>query len=682
MDVEYSPEPIDLDLESGDDLNSTPSSKLTEKKKLHKPSHIAINRCKRQRRLTSGVWVNFEFLDEPDKHGNLLCKCKKCGTIYNADIKMGTGNLIRHLRNCKRRDIRDVGQMLLDSSSGKLENRLPEFNADCFREMLAVAIVRHDLPFQFVEYDGIRKCLTYLNPAVKVISRNTIKADILKMYKREKEKIKEELTMVSGRIALTSDCWTSITTDGYISLTAHFVDNRWCLQKRILNFHFIPPPHTGVHLSDQVFTMLKEWGIQKKVLSITLDNAASNDVFADLLKSELDLLCDGEYFHVRCCAHILNLIVQDGLKEIDDAVVKVRESVKYCKGSQSRRQRFLNCVAHVELESTKGLRQDVPTRWNSTYLMLESVLYYKKAFVHFQKMDANYVHCPTTEEWVRIENFFRFLKVFYEATLAFSGSNYPTSNLYFPNVLKVRLLLKEEMNSHDKFMQKMVVKMNEKFGKYWSRFSSIMAVAVVLDPRFKIQFVEWGFKKVYGDVKGEYEFLKFKDKLEALYNAYYAQSSLSLSTSSEKNRHTTNDHVGSSFDVTSDLFMTDFDSYSSIQSSGSIKTELQMYLEESLIPRSTNINILSHWRNHELRYPVLAEMAKDILAIPISTVASESAFSTGGRVLDCFRSSLKPSTVEAILCLRDWTFGEGNNFFYSLSYLLKLYFSISSNSEK
>ncbi|KAL3529963.1 hypothetical protein ACH5RR_009285 [Cinchona calisaya] len=54
------------------------------------------------------------------------------------------------------------------------------------------------------------------------------------------------------------------------------------------------------------------------------------------------------------------------------------------------------------------------------------------------------------------------------------------------------------------------------------------------------------------------------------------------------------------------------------------------------------------------RYPTLAHTARDILAVPVSTVASETAFSTDGRILDSFRTSLTPKIVEAIMCARDW----------------------------
>ena len=75
---------------------------------------------------------------------------------------------------------------------------------------------------------------------------------------------------------------------------------------------------------------------------------------------------------------------------------------------------------------------------------------------------------------------------------------------------------------------------------------------------------------------------------------------------------------------------------------GSKKSYLDLYLNEVIVEEYGNLN--------SERFPILSKLAHDILAIPISIVAFESAFSTSGRVLDVFRSSLVPKIVEALIC--------------------------------
>lgn len=69
-------------------------------------------------------------------------------------------------------------------------------------------------------------------------------------------------------------------------------------------------------------------------------------------------------------------------------------------------------------------------------------------------------------------------------------------------------------------------------------------------------------------------------------------------------------------------------------------------------------DILGWWKANGAQYPILQMIARDFLAIPISTVASESSFSTGGRVLTPHRSKLRPDTLEALMCLQDWLWTE------------------------
>ena len=93
------------------------------------------------------------------------------------------------------------------------------------------------------------------------------------------------------------------------------------------------------------------------------------------------------------------------------------------------------------------------------------------------------------------------------------------------------------------------------------------------------------------------------------------------------------------------------------------KLELDAYLEES-VREDENFEILTWWKTNSNKYPVMSAMARDVLAIPLSTVSSKSAFSLGGRILSDNRSSMTPQTLEALVCCKDWLYkyptNEGN----------------------
>ncbi|CAA2992916.1 zinc finger BED domain-containing RICESLEEPER 2-like [Olea europaea subsp. europaea] len=89
---------------------------------------------------------------------------------------------------------------------------------------------------------------------------------------------------------------------------------------------------------------------------------------------------DGKYLHMRCCAHIINLIVCEGLREAHDSIVSICNAVKYVKPTPVRYEKLKECATKEKIESKSLVFLDMPTRWNSTHLMLEAALKYQKAF--------------------------------------------------------------------------------------------------------------------------------------------------------------------------------------------------------------------------------------------------------------------------------------------------------------
>jgi len=200
-----------------------------------------------------------------------------------------------------------------------------------------------------------------------------------------------------------------------------------------------------------------------------------------------------------------------------------------------------------------------------------------------------------------------------------------------------------------------------KFDKYWGVISGVMAIGIVLDPRYKINLLDYFFPQIYGDQSG-YEIEKVKILFKDLVREYEINMKGKKLVSSCQNP---NINICQSVDGRKDAWRRDFAKHQIAKKSepSNYKLELDYYLEEPTLPDSDEeFDILVWWKANGLKYPILQMIARDFLAIPISTVASESSFSTGGRFLTPHRSRLQPDTLEALMCVQDWLWTdiEGN----------------------
>ncbi|KAF8094668.1 hypothetical protein N665_0357s0003 [Sinapis alba] len=159
----------------------------------------------------------------------------------------------------------------------------------------------------------------------KPISRRTSTRDIVNMYLERKAAMKKWFVANKQRVSLTTDIWEAkITRASYMVVTAHYIDECWRLKKLIIGFKHVSD-HKGQTISQVLLDVLADWGIEK-LFCVIVDNATSNSSALRRFHSQFSLpsddalVLDGEFLHMRCSAHIINLIVKDGFTDVDQSV--------------------------------------------------------------------------------------------------------------------------------------------------------------------------------------------------------------------------------------------------------------------------------------------------------------------------------------------------------------------------
>ncbi|XP_010266972.1 PREDICTED: zinc finger BED domain-containing protein RICESLEEPER 2-like [Nelumbo nucifera] len=379
---------------------------------------------------------------------------------------------------------------------------------------------------------------------------------------------------------------------------AHFIDNDWKLNKNVLNFCPISS-HRGEAIGKAVEKCLIEWEIDK-VFTITVDNASSNNVAITYLKRKISnwetYILDVKLLHMRCIAHIINLVVNDGLKEMGKSISCAREAVRYVRQSSARLQKFKEFVKVEKIQSKSLLYLNVSTRWNSTYLMLDAAQKFERVFERFEDHDSQFRSefemedgIPTCFDWENVRRLVLFLQYFYNLIVRVSGSLYVTSNNFVHEINVVKCLLQKWVNSDDKNLREMAKRMKGKYDKYWGnieKMNKLIYITIVLDPRHKLEYVEFVLNETYQCAKG-HEFAKrVREALYELYNEYksmFAPQSGSGQTI-ENVKCSILSEIESEQPQQSQakkiLTMSQFKKYKSVSRGGDAKSELDKYLNE------------------------------------------------------------------------------------------------------
>ena len=204
--------------------------------------------------------------------------------------------------------------------------------------------------------------------------------------------------------------------------------------------------------------------------------------------------------------------------------------------------------------------------------------------------------------------------------------------------------------------------MKEKFDKYWGsgedsskKGNVLLYVAVVLDPRKKLDYLNYCLSNLYEENVAKVIIDLVKSVLKRLYEHYNLTHSsyVSIQSASEISRM---EGVDVDDDDDPDRFIaSQYKAFRQGKQTVGCVDEVAKYLMENIEEENDKtFNILPWWKYNTNKYSILSRLARDVLAVPVSTVASESAFSTGGCILNPFRSSLAPEMVQSLICTQNW----------------------------
>ncbi|KAL4555440.1 hypothetical protein LXL04_038059 [Taraxacum kok-saghyz] len=513
------------------------------------------------------------------------------------------------------------------SSCGSSRPQDSTFDQDLAIDMQLKCMIKCNLPFS----DTFTKFSQKLQPQYKGVSTTSLHDRAVKHYVRAKKDLIIYFENYQSKVSLTVYQWK--TTGGYYNVpytcvTCHWIDREtWKISKRIISLE-----QYELDLDEVILESLSEFNLKGQVMSVSVDDS---DGFYQptmtKLKTEMNPMFEGVLFHTKCVSRILNSMVKSSLDHVAPVIKKFEGLFNFI--FMSHENKFEKFVRAKGAKVPYMLR-NLPYQWNTTYTMLRRMVKQKLLIVeYYASFDEKKIDIDDTD-WEIIESLLGILKVFRSSTMRLSSdAYYPTSPLVLGEILLISHMMKEYKQSV--LWEPVIRKMQSKFLGYYRTMPEVFTCAAALNPRIGIGGVE----NILEDIEGNFGINKFatastkkcSETLSVVFDYYdKMHRSRGGETAKLESRSGSRNLILESVSRKKSRTLTN-------------SNELELY---NLYTNTNFLNVMSddeyekfdmlEWWGSKGRhqFPILAEMAGDLLSVQASTIPFEFAFCLNGRVLD------------------------------------------------
>ena len=438
-------------------------------------------------------------------------------------------------------------------------------------------------------------------------------------------------------VGITSDLWTSRGGDSYISLTLSWIDPKWRMQRFTPFVHPFPGRHTGVRISLELDDMMDDLNFDMNTDKVCVSDNASNMKVAMAQSYHLR-----DYF---CDIHTLQLGIGDTFKNTEGMLTvlnKGKKIAKFCHQSTTAMEQLRASALRNNIAFRKP-QNPGKTRWDSQLDNMKSVLHLKAAIEDLESREPEWEDkALSRSEWKLLEGAVKLLEPFKETTKVWQYESIPTINLVVDRIY----CMEEEL------LEFIANRNNDKFG---------ITFAKELKRNLEKRFPNHGLN-VFERRAGNYldphfkgihlrKFKKFDSTKDEIENRINAAQDDAIDEGVERNNNIQGNNSQENMSPTAKLRL-EFEGLEPNEREVSkVRAEMALFDKLEISPKEANV--LSWWKDHEQTLPNLAQFARKVLAIPVSSGKSERVFSTGGNFVTAKRTRLNAQKVQALIVIKE-----------------------------